>query len=138
MPTGNGQSRPIVLNARLSTHNISAWNQNTSIQNKPQRIHHSVFTPHESPSSIETDLGKIGVVALKWRYTTRYDFLHYRITSREVLYIAHGRAKLCFGGEENPDRIEPVVSQGDVLIVPAGVTQRLLEDMDGGFQMAGS
>lgn len=68
---------------------------------------------------------------------SRYDFSHFHSTSHEVLGIAHGRAKLCFGHEENPHRIEEIVSQGDVILIPAGVSHRLLEDMDGGFQMVG-
>jgi uncharacterized protein YjlB len=35
--------------------------------------------------------------------------------------------------------VEPVVQEGDVMIVPAGVGHRLLEEMDGGgFEMVGS
>ena len=30
------------------------------------------------------------------------------------------------------------MEKGDVLVVPAGVAHRLLEDMDGGFEMVGS
>ncbi|KAL8945494.1 MAG: hypothetical protein Q9183_008070, partial [Haloplaca sp. 2 TL-2023] len=45
---------------------------------------------------------------------------------------------LCFGGEDNPKRFEPTVQQGDVIVVPAGVAHRLLEDIEGGFTMVGS
>ncbi len=55
-----------------------------------------------------------------------------------MLCIAHGKAKLCFGHEDNPERVEPVVRKGDVIVVPAGVSHRLLEDIDGVFQMVGS
>jgi len=34
--------------------------------------------------------------------------------------------------------VEPVVRKGDVIVVPAGVSHRLLEDVGGGFQMVGS
>lgn len=67
-----------------------------------------------------------------------YTTTHYHSTTHEVLTVSHGRARLCFGGEQNPERYEPVVSQGDVMIVPAGLAHRLLEDMDGGFEMVGS
>jgi uncharacterized protein YjlB len=43
-----------------------------------------------------------------------------------------------FGGEENPDRFETLVEKGDVIVVPAGVGHRLLEDLEGGFEMVGS
>lgn len=66
-----------------------------------------------------------------------YSQTHYHSTTHEVLCIASGSAKCCFGGEENPDRVEPTLSAGDVVIVPAGVGHRLLEDY-GGFQMVGS
>ncbi len=34
--------------------------------------------------------------------------------------------------------MEPLVQKGDVIVVPAGVSHRLLEDMDGELQMVGS
>lgn len=43
-----------------------------------------------------------------------------------------------FGGEENPDRLETILEKRDVVVIPAGVGQRLLEDLDGGFEMEGS
>lgn len=58
-------------------------------------------------------------------------------TSHEVLGIANGKARLCFGHEDNPDRVEETVARGDVIVIPAGVAHRLLEDLDGGFQMVG-
>lgn len=51
--------------------------------------------------------------------------------------MSSGKAKLCFGGERNPERVEPVVVKGDVMLVPAGVAHRLLEVIDGGFIMVG-
>lgn len=66
-----------------------------------------------------------------------YSTSHFHSTCHEVLCIASGRAKLCFGHEENPERFEPEVSRGDVIVVPAGVAHRLLEDLEGGFQMVG-
>lgn len=66
-----------------------------------------------------------------------YSQSHFHSTSHEVLCVVAGAAKCCFGHEDNPDRIEPVLSKGDVVIVPAGVAHRLLEDQDG-FQMVGS
>jgi len=45
---------------------------------------------------------------------------------------------LCFGGEDNPGRIEAAVEKGDVIIVPAGVGHRLLDDYSSGFEMVGS
>ena len=63
---------------------------------------------------------------------------HFHSTSHEVLCVYRGRARLCFGHEDNPLRVEPVVEEGDVMVVPAGVSHRLLEDVDGDFNMVGS
>lgn len=51
--------------------------------------------------------------------------------------MAHGKAKLCFGHEDNPQRVEETVSRGDVVIIPGGVAHRLLDDLEGGFSMVG-
>lgn len=67
-----------------------------------------------------------------------YQQSHFHSTTHEVLSVVAGRARLCFGGEENPERVETVVNAGDVMIVPAGVAHRLLEDQSGRFTMVGS
>lgn len=51
--------------------------------------------------------------------------------------MSQGKAKLCFGGEENSGRVEPTVEKGDVMVVPAGVAHRLMDDTSGDFQMVG-
>lgn len=67
-----------------------------------------------------------------------YSTSHFHSTSHEVLGIASGKAKLCFGHEDNPRKVEEVLQRGDVIVVPAGVAHRLLEDLEGGFTMVGS
>ena len=67
-----------------------------------------------------------------------YDFDHFHSTSHEVLGIASGKARLCFGHEENPQRVVEVLEKGDMIVMPAGVSHRILEDLEGGFQMVGS
>lgn len=123
---------------RVSSHQIPALDRipNTSIQKKPLLIYHSAFHPETSASIIESHLKIVGVVDPQWRYTM-YSTSHFHSTTHEVLVIASGKAKLCFGGEENPKRVEPTVQQGDVIVVPAGVSHRLLDDIDGGFTMVG-
>lgn len=124
----------------VSKHHIPAHNlvPNTSIQQKPLLIYHSAFDPATtSASGIESHLSAIGVVEPQWRYTM-YNTTHFHSTTHEVLCISSGCAKLCFGGEANDGRVEPVVRKGDVVVVPAGVGHRLLEDQGGGFQMVGS
>jgi len=66
-----------------------------------------------------------------------YSETHFHSTTHEVLVIASGKARCCFGGEENPGRLEPMLEAGDVVIVPAGVAHRLLEEFEG-FLMVGS
>ncbi|TDZ67852.1 Uncharacterized protein CTRI78_v002635 [Colletotrichum trifolii] len=123
---------------RVSKHFIPAHGllPNTSIQNKPLFIYHSAF-PSASASAIESHLSSVGVVEPRWRYTM-YSTSHFHSTTHELLCISNGRARLCFGGEENKGRVEPVVEKGDVVVVPAGVAHRLLEDLGGGFEMVGS
>jgi uncharacterized protein YjlB len=123
---------------RVSRHEIPAHHliPNTSIQNKPLLIYHAAFPPSATASDIEKYLESVGVVIPQWRYTM-YSTTHFHSTTHEVLCISSGRARLCFGGEKNENRVEPVVEKGDAIIVPAGVGHRLLEDLDGGFQMVG-
>jgi uncharacterized protein YjlB len=67
-----------------------------------------------------------------------YNISHFHSTTHEFLCIAAGRARLCFGGEQNPERVEVEVGKGDAVLIPAGVAHMLLDDLDGGFQMVGS
>ncbi|KAF2213251.1 hypothetical protein CERZMDRAFT_39845 [Cercospora zeae-maydis SCOH1-5] len=125
---------------RVLQHYIPSYGRtpNTSIQNKPLLIYKSCFPcPACSATDIESHLTSLGVVTPQWRYTM-YSTSHFHSTTHEVLCISHGKAKLCFGHEENSARVEEVVEKGDVVVVPAGVAHRLLEDLEGGFEMVGS
>ncbi|KZF23472.1 hypothetical protein L228DRAFT_246244 [Xylona heveae TC161] len=113
---------------------------NTSIQNKPLLIYKGAFRGSGntvSASAIESHLSSVGIVSPQWRYTM-YSTTHFHSTTHEILCIAEGRAKLCFGGEQNPGRLDADVKAGDVVVVPAGVGHRLMTDVDGGFEMVGS
>lgn len=124
---------------RISSFQIPAFDRlpNTSIQQKPLLIYHSAFHPGTPASVIEGHLSTVGVITPQWRYTM-YSYSHFHSTAHEVLCVSTGKAKLCFGGEDNPKRVEPVLEKGDVIVVPAGVAHRLLEDLEGGFNMVGS
>ncbi|KAF3391869.1 hypothetical protein EIK77_004175 [Talaromyces pinophilus] len=124
---------------KVSRHLIPAWRSfpNTSIQNKPLLIYHSAFDKGVSASQVSDHLKKVDVVVPQWQYSM-YKQTHFHSTTHEVLCVVSGRARLCFGGEENPGQVEPVVEAGDVMIVPAGVAHRLLEDQSGSFTMVGS
>lgn len=123
---------------KVSSYQIPAYSAipNTSIQRRPLLIYHSAFFLDTSASFIESYFRSMDVVEPQWRYTM-YSTTHFHSTSHEVLGISNGTARLCFGGEENPGRVEQVVTKGDVVIVPAGVGHRLLEDIEGGFEMVG-
>lgn len=125
---------------KVSKHLIPAHagTPNTTIQNRPLLIYTSAFPPSTiTASQIESHLKSTGVVTPQWRYTM-FSQSHFHSTSHEVLGISSGRAQLCFGHEDNPERVEVEVSKGDVVVVPAGVGHRLLKDLDGGFEMVGS
>jgi len=119
-----------VLKHQIPAHGLTP---NTSIQNKPLLIYRSAFLS-PSASHIESHLSSVGVVSPQWRYTM-YSTSHFHSTSHEVLGIASGKAKLCFGHEDNPKKVEETLTKGDVIVVPAGVAHRLLEDLEGGFEM---
>lgn len=124
---------------RVSSHQIPAFARlpNTSIQQKPLLIYHSAFPPSTSASAIECHLSALSVVTPQWRYTM-YSTTHFHSTTHEVLVVASGKARLCFGGEKPPERVENLVGAGDVILIPAGVAHRLMEDVEGGFEMVGS
>jgi uncharacterized protein YjlB len=67
-----------------------------------------------------------------------YSQSHYHSTTHEFLAVFSGCARLLFGGEQNPGKVEVEVGAGDAILVPAGVSHRLTEDLQGGFQMVGS
>jgi uncharacterized protein YjlB len=125
---------------RLSTHLIPAHANlpNTAPHSHPLFIYHSAYPPSTSASALESHLPSNGL-APQWRYTM-YSTTHYHSTTHEVLCVYQGRAKLLFGGEHNPGKVEADVKSGDVVVVPAGVGHRLLEDYGdgGGFMMVGS
>ncbi|KAF2456084.1 RmlC-like cupin domain-containing protein [Lineolata rhizophorae] len=128
---------------RVSRHRIPAHGltPNTSIQNRPLLIYHGAFAPFPGAagpgaSAVESHMSAVGAALPQWRYTM-YSRSHFHSTTHEVLCVVAGRARLCFGGEANPGRVQPVVEKGDVMVVPAGVAHRLLEDLNGGFTMVG-
>ncbi|UKZ81124.1 hypothetical protein TrVFT333_008894 [Trichoderma virens FT-333] len=108
---------------RISKHQIPAHDliPNSSLQSKPLIIYHSAFSPTDaSAEQIESHLLKIGVVTPQWRYTIR---------SCQAVFWRRLQSRTCRAGGQ----------EGDVIIVPAGISHRLLEDKDGDpFLMVGS
>lgn len=123
---------------QVTCRQIPSWQgvPNTSIQSKPLMIYHGAFDA--TPAQLSRRLEETGEVTPQWVYTM-YSQTHFHSTTHEVLGVVAGRARLCFGGEENPQRFEPTVQCGDLIIVPAGVGHRLLDDVgDEPFKMVGS
>ncbi|KAJ5097175.1 hypothetical protein N7456_007896 [Penicillium angulare] len=123
---------------KVTYRHIPSWGRfpNTSIQGKPLVLYQGAFDA--SASDFQRRLQQIGEVEPQWTYTM-YSQSHFHSTTHEVLGVVAGRARLCFGGEENPERFEPTVQRGDLIIVPAGVAHRLFKDEGKEpFQMVGS
>lgn len=122
----------------ITARQIPRWERlpNTSIQKKPVIIYYGVFDA--TSAQLSRRLEEIGEVTPQWEYTM-YSRTHFHSTTHEVLGVVAGRARLCFGGEKNPRRFEPTVQRGDLIIVPAGVGHRLLDDKgDEPFKMIGA
>ncbi|PWY94853.1 cupin domain protein [Aspergillus sclerotioniger CBS 115572] len=124
----------------VTSRQIPKWGgiPNTSVQSKPLMIYHKAF--NASASDLATHLEEIGEVRPQWVYSM-YSQTHFHSTTHEVLGVVSGRARLCFGGEANPERFEPTVEKGDLIIVSAGVGHRLLDDLGAGhesFKMVGA
>lgn len=121
---------------RVTSRQISKWGHipNTSIQSKPLLIYHGAF--NASPSELKSQFESVGKVEPQWVYGM-FPQSHFHSTTHEVLGVVSGSARLCFGGEGNPDRFEPTVKNGDLMIVPAGVSHRLLDELES-FKMVGA
>ncbi|TCD66549.1 hypothetical protein EIP91_001270 [Steccherinum ochraceum] len=124
---------------RVSQHQIPRHGlvPNTSIHHKPVLIYHGAFEPDNlSPDAVEAHILSVGQFNPQWRYTM-YSTSHFHSTVHELLVVFKGSAKVCFGGEENPGRVDTEVQKGDAMLLPAGVAHRLLQGRDG-FEMIGS
>lgn len=97
--------------------------------------------PSKPETGVAKQFEKIGEVMPRWVYGL-YHQTHFHSTTHEVHAVVGGRASLCFGGEQNPDRFEPTVEKGDIIVIPAGVAHRMLADVGGphaeSFKMVGA
>ncbi|KAI1741059.1 RmlC-like cupin domain-containing protein [Xylaria scruposa] len=125
-------------NLKVVKHQIPAYNliPNTSIQRKPLLIYKSLF-PSATVSKVESLLSDTGVVTPQWR-ATMYTMSHFHSTSHEVLSVTNGKATICFGHEDNPEKVTCNIEKGDLVIIPAGVAHRLQAVLEGDFEMVGS
>ncbi|KAI0741198.1 RmlC-like cupin domain-containing protein [Earliella scabrosa] len=125
---------------RVSRHQIPAHGRipNTSIQHRPLIIYHGAFpAPTPSAAQIEAHINAVGVCKPMWRYPM-YPDDHFHTTAHEFLVIWRGRARLNFGGEGCPGAVVVELGRGDAILIPAGVSHRLVQDLEGGFEMVGS
>jgi uncharacterized protein YjlB len=63
-----------------------------------------------------------------------YDYHHYHSTAHEVLVILKGSARVQFGG---PNGISLILERGDLVVIPAGVAHKRIEE-EGGFSCMGA
>lgn len=125
---------------RVSYHQIPAHQliPNTSIQQKPLIIYHGAFpSPTPAAAQIEAHIKAVGVCRPMWRYPM-YSDDHFHTTAHEFLVIWRGRALLNFGGEGCSGAVVVELGKGDAILIPAGVSHRLVQDIEGGFEMVGS
>lgn len=82
--------------------------------------------PEHEPAAIIEQL----LEANKWGGTWRdgiYPYHHYHSTAHEVLAVFSGHATVQLGGEKG---ITQTLGLGDVIIIPAGVAHKRLEESD--------
>lgn len=68
-----------------------------------------------------------------WRWGV-YSYHHYHSNTHEVLGVFKGSAEILFGGEYG-EKVK--VQTGDVVVIPAGVGHKCLEQ-EGGFKVVGA
>ena len=148
MQTGNTATTkkallPLVplASLNLSRHQIPAHEliPNTSIQQKPLLIYRGAFATPSPPSApeIEAHLNAVGVCKPMWRWPM-YPDDHFHTTAHEFVVVWRGRARLNFGGEGCVGAVVVELSAGDAVLIPGGVSHRLVQDLEGGFEMVGS
>ena len=131
------QTFPIAVEKlRVSRHLIPRHGgiPNTSIQHLPLLIYYRCFPPAATAHTMRMQLQIAGAV-LPHRPNAMDTTTYFHDDSYGVLAVCDGKARLCFGGEENPDRVEPVLEEGDVVIIPAGVGYRLLDELEPPFRV---
>lgn len=102
---------------------------NTSIQHRPLLHYKGAIPVSADAAKIERHLHEVAVVKAFGRFKMCVK-THFHSNSHQVLCVSSGAGNICFGGEGNPGRVVLSVKKGDVIIVPAGVGQKLIMDSD--------
>ena len=127
----------------VSRHQIPAHGliPNTSIQRKPLILYRAAFATPAPPTAeqIEAHLRAVGVCSPMWRWPM-YPDDHFHTTAHEFVVMWRGRARLNFGGEGCSGAVVVEVGPGDAVLIPGGVSHRLVQDLSEGttFEMVGS
>lgn len=108
--------------------------------NYPLLYYKSAFPADITPDDISAHFKQNTWIA-QWRFGM-YKQAHFHTTAHEVLGIYRGSARVRFGVSDNEaiegsGAVELDVSAGDVIVIPAGVAHRCVEDRDG-FTMVGA
>lgn len=139
---------------------------NTSLQQRPLIIRRGVF-PDASADEIEEHLMSVGAVRPQFRFPMLMR-MHYHSTAHAMYVVSRGKALVCrssilcrrgwvyranfvwkleqsaadaslaFGGDGNPEKLDTEVKKGDVMLIPAGVAHRMVEDKEGDFEVVAS
>jgi uncharacterized protein YjlB len=92
----------------------------------PLLLYHHAFTETEDVDTIK-ELLETNSWTNAW-VNGIHDYHHYHSTAHEVLVALKGSARVQFGG---PNGITLPFEKGDVVIIPAGVAHKRIEQADG-------
>lgn len=92
----------------------------------PLLLYHQAFPEIESEETIK-ELLETNSWTNAW-VDGIYDYHHYHSTAHEVLIALKGSARVQFGG---PNGITLPFEKGDVVMIPAGVAHKRIEQADG-------
>jgi uncharacterized protein YjlB len=127
---------PLTANAKVDYETFPFHDDGTYPNNAelPLILMHKVFnaSPDVPPQTIEKTFRNNGWVN-SWR-NGLYSFHHYHSTAHESLGVYSGWVKAQFGG---PEGKSVVVKAGDLIIVPAGVSHKNL-DQSPDFRVVGA
>ncbi|KAI5291694.1 hypothetical protein KEM54_001664 [Ascosphaera aggregata] len=115
-----------------------AWGEEEKETPAPLYIYHQAFAADSA--GIREDISSWipdNVVVPQWTYSM-YTTSHFHSNTPEVLYVVSGSADLCFGGPDNPNKLQQLLKAGDVVVIPPGVAHNLVRNHEGGFEMVGA